>query len=104
MERELEYWPPGATVPVPIRVGVSVPTREPDGTWLCTLTIEGFDKPHSQTFPGSDALSALLTAISFAPLKLELRVPEGGRLTWHGDTDLGLATRSFDGEEESASR
>lgn len=98
MEREIEYWPPGATEPRTILVSIGMPVQDVpcvDGTdWSCTLTITGFDEPVSIRFPGVDALHAFLTAVSFAPLELRLRAPDG-RLAWLDEADLGFATQAF---------
>lgn len=113
MERELEYWPPGAAESTPIRVDVGIPVQDANGTdWSCTLTISGFDSPYSMAYPGVDAISALLAAISLAPHVLRSRTPAGGRLTWLGEEDLQFATldtangaparRVRDGDEDDA--
>jgi hypothetical protein len=93
MVRELAYWPPGATEPIPIRVSIGIPEQDADGTdWSCTLSIDGFDKPCSMALPGTDAISALLRALSLAPHVLRSRTPSGGRLTWLGEEDLRFST------------
>ncbi len=95
MERQLEYWPPGATVPLPIHVHVGIPEPDAGGPdWSCTLTIDGFETPYVMSYPGVDALSALLRALRMAPIILRSRTPDGGRLTWLGDEDLGFGPLS----------
>jgi hypothetical protein len=87
IERELEYWAPGATEPVAIRVRIGLPEPAPGGDYQSTLSIEGFDRPHSAPFFQVDPLGAFLTAAAFAPSILFM-LAKGGRLTWLEMADL----------------
>ena len=66
MERQLEYWPPGATQPIPIRVLIGPPEERSESEWACTLTIEGFPgQPlYSQGMHDVDAMERLLLMLS----------------------------------------
>lgn len=90
MDRLLEYWPPGATQSMPVRVRIGVPEPHPKYEWESTLTIEGFpDKPpYSKGMAGDDPLLALSYALAVAPLHLRLMMKRGGRLTWNGKENL----------------
>ena len=92
-ERELEYWPPGATDSRPIRVIVSAPIQNvptvDDMDWSCTVSIEGFDEPCSAPCIQVDAIGALLAAFAVADSEVR-RLARGGRVTWLGHDDLGL--------------
>jgi hypothetical protein len=90
MERELEYWPPGAAQSVPIRVLVGAPTLHSEKEWGCRITIEGFPDtpPYSKEMFGSDALQALAYALAIVPLHLRLMAKRGGRITWEGTEAL----------------
>lgn len=90
IERELEYWPPGAAAPTTIRVRIGAPEPADDGNYQSTLTIEGFDKPYRARFDQVDSLGALLAAAAIAPSTLAMRVAKGGRLTWLDQEDLGF--------------
>lgn len=91
--RELEYWPPGATEPRPVRVIVSLPLQDVptvDGMdWSCTVTIEGFDEPCSMPCCQVDAIGVLLAAFMVAGSEVR-RMARAGRVTWLGHDDLGL--------------
>lgn len=90
MERELEYWPPGAVQSLPIRVRIGVPVPHPRYDWESTLTIEGFpEEPHySKAMHGADPINAISYALAIAPLHLRLMGQRGGRLTWNGSEVL----------------
>jgi hypothetical protein len=92
-ERQLEYWPPGAAAPRPIRVIVSAPVQDvptvDDPDWSCRVTIEGFDEPCSAPCYQVDAIGVLLAALAFADSEVR-RLARGGRVTWLGNEDLGL--------------
>lgn len=90
IERLLEYWAPGATAPVAIRVRIGAPEPTPEGNYQSTLSIEGFDKPYSAPFDQVDPLGAVLAAAAIAPSILFMLVKEGGRLTWLEGDDLGF--------------
>jgi hypothetical protein len=94
VERELDYWSPGATASQPIRVCIGTPAQDIPTAggvdWSCTLSIEGFERPYTQRFFQVDPLGAFLAATAIAPLVLRSFVPDGGRLTWLGREDLGL--------------
>lgn len=90
LEREIEYWPPGASQPVPVRVRIGVPEPHPKYEWESTLTIEGFPgRPaYSIGMAGTDPVQAISYALAIAPLHLRLMGERGGRLTWKGNEDL----------------
>jgi hypothetical protein len=90
MERQLEYWAPGATQPIPIRVLIGAPEERSESEWECTLTIEGFPREplYSQRMHDVDAMGALSYALAIAPLHLRLLMERGGHLTWDGREDL----------------
>jgi hypothetical protein len=98
VERELEYWAPGATEPRLIRVHIGTPVQDfptvTDTAWSCTLTIEGFEKPYSKRFYQVDAIGAMLAAAAIAPIELRSFVAPGGRLTWLESEVLGFALLS----------
>jgi hypothetical protein len=98
MERELEYWAPGAADPQPIRVRIGTPVQDvstADGVdWSCTLTIEGLDAPYSMRLYDVDAIGAMLAAATLAPAVLRSYVPPGGRLTRLGSEELGFPSLS----------
>jgi hypothetical protein len=93
MERELEYWPPGALEARPIRVCIGFPVQDVQCAhgmaWSCTLTIDGFAQPYRMSFPGIDAVAALVAALRLAPDVLEA-MARPGRVTWLGEDDLGF--------------
>lgn len=95
MDRLLEYWAPGTTVPHQIHVMISTPVLDPP-YWSCRLEITGFEKPYSMLFPGLDSIDAWLSAISIVPHVLRSFTPHGGRVTWQGREDLGFATLALD--------
>lgn len=94
MERELEYWAPGATEPRAIRVHIEIPVQDvatAQGTdWSCRLRIAGFDEPYSMRFHQVDPIGAMLAAMAVAPAVLRSLMQHGGRLTWLGLEDLGF--------------
>lgn len=95
MERELEYWAPGATEPRVIRVSISNPVQASPmasgADWSCSLTIAGFDEePYSRTFTQVDAIGAMLSALGIAPYLLRTFVRRGGRLTYLQSEDLSF--------------
>ncbi len=96
MERHLEYWPPGATQSLPIRVRIGGVVPYSTNAWQSTLTIEGFpDEPtYSKPMIGSDPLEALSYALSVAPLLLRLMGARGGRVTHNGRGDLRFPSMS----------
>jgi hypothetical protein len=92
MDRELEYWPPGATQSIPIQVRIGIPEPHPKYEWESTITIQGFPgkAPYSKGMTGGDPIEALSYALAIAPLHLRLMVQRGGRLTWRGKENLGF--------------
>jgi hypothetical protein len=90
IERLLEYWAPGATEPVTIRVCIGAPEPTVEGNYKSTLSIEGFDTPYSAPFIQVDSLGAVLAAASIAPVILYSNVEKGGRLTWLEGDELSF--------------
>ncbi len=90
IERELEYWAPGATLAVTVRVTIGPPESTPEGNYRSTLSIEGFPSPYTAPFEQVDSLGAVLAAASMAPVILYSRVERGGRLTWLEGDNLGF--------------
>lgn len=90
MERQLDYWAPGAAQSTPIRVQIGTPEQHSESEWECTLAIEGFPRTpfYSNGMHDADAMGALSYALAIAPLHLRLMVEHGGRLTWNGQEDL----------------
>src|SRR4051794_4573894 len=92
MERELEYWAPGATEPRPIRIRFGAPEPHPRHDWVCVITITGFEEPDLTRLYGSDPVEAMARALAIAPSVLRTFGVRGGRLTWPGRSDLGFPT------------
>jgi hypothetical protein len=90
MDRQLDYWPPGAAQSVPVRVRIGVPVPHPKYDWGSTITIEGFpNKPaFSVEMTGGDPVEALSYALSIAPIHVRLLVERGGRITRYGKENL----------------
>lgn len=90
LERDLEYWPPGATEPLPIKLRIGFPEERPEGGWKSTLLFEGFpSRPFDQIdLVGGDPIDAISYALAIAPLRLRLMYPRGGRLTHDGSEQL----------------
>src|SRR5689334_8873936 len=103
IERELQYWPPGAAEPRPIHVRIDTPVPWGED-WVCTLTIEGFDTPYSHKCPQVDSIGAVLEALSLAPIVARSLVAPGGRLTWLGEEDLHFSTRLLDTADDASAR
>lgn len=92
LERELEYWPPGAPTPLPIRVRIGWPEPDSHHGWASVVTFEGFPKKPLATTSayGVDPLQALGFALTMIPLLLQRWVDRGGRVTWQGEEHLQL--------------
>ncbi len=96
MERQLEYWPPGATQSLPVRVRLGLPVPYSTDGWQTTLTIEGFpgEPLYSKAMIASDPIESLSYALSVAPLLLRLMGQRGGRITHNGRGDLRFPSMS----------
>lgn len=92
LERELEYWPPGKTTPIPVRLKIGLPEPHPRHDWVSVITIEGLpSKPLDTTqVYGVDPLQALGHALSIASILLRVWSDLGGRVTWRGEEHLHL--------------
>lgn len=81
-------WTPIGGAPQPAEVEIGEPVRDGDG-WACALEIRGMPYPFNLSFPGRDALEALLIATWCADTIVRAHA-HGGRLTWDGGDHLGF--------------
>lgn len=93
IERVLQYTPAPGAAPTDITVRISAP-RPHGEDFDVTLEIVGFHEPYRQDFPGTDSMSAMLSAARMAPVVLE-SIAGPGTLTWLGEADLGFPFLPF---------
>jgi hypothetical protein len=92
MERELEYWAPGATEPRPIRVTFGAPEPHPKYEWSCSITITGFEKTYTKQMYQVDPVGATIAAMAITPYLLRSFAGRGGRLTFRGSAEIDFPT------------
>jgi hypothetical protein len=93
-EREFDLAHGGTEQVVLLRIGKPVPDPEPGGDWACPIQLIGLDDDSVQLAYGVDSLQAVLLAIQLAGVLLERGPHAGEKLSWLGQTDLGLSTHS----------
>lgn len=85
-ERELQR-PGEKSAPVVVRIGRPVPDPEID--WTCSYQIRGIGDERVRTAHGIDAVQALQLCLRMVGADLGA-LRRSHRLTWLGDSDLGL--------------
>jgi hypothetical protein len=92
--RKLELTMPdsGEVRDIEVRIGLPEPDARPGGDFRALVEIDGFEEPYARHVCGVDELQALLGGCWLVPHLLQSMVPEGARLTWLGEEDLGFGS------------
>ena len=91
VERTFEYHTAEGLRQVRLTLSVPKPDRARRAGWRCRVRIAGLDRGVDQYAYGVDGVQALVLALEMARVILRTTpLPDGARLTWLDDDDLGI--------------
>ncbi|CAA9295138.1 MAG: hypothetical protein AVDCRST_MAG11-421 [uncultured Gemmatimonadaceae bacterium] len=93
VERTFEYHTAEGLRQVRLTLSVPKPDRARRAGWRCRVRVTGLDRGVDTYAYGEDGMQALVLALEMARVILRTAPrPDGARLTWLDDEDLGIPT------------
>ncbi len=75
-----------------VRIGLPGRDPAPGGDFRVLVEIDGFDEPYASHIHGVDELHAFLSGCWLVTEILPALIPNGARVSWLGDENLGFGT------------